>query len=88
MRIFDSQLQYSHPLVDSAYQTGTVPAAGSVFDITNFGSGFENVYTDLVGAGTGGANLITDLFDTPFGDFAIPTTFDAAADIAANSIFP
>jgi hypothetical protein len=33
----------------------------------------------LVGEGTGGANLITDTFDTPFGDFNIPTDFDMAA---------
>ena len=74
-------------LVDRADLTGTYPAIGSVFDTANFGSGFENIYTDLVGAGTNGANLITDVFDTPFGDFAIPTTFDAAA-LAAGSVFP
>ena len=50
-----------------------------MFDTFNLGNGFENVYTDLVGEGTGGANLITDTFDTPFGDFNIPTDFDLAA---------
>jgi hypothetical protein len=79
----------SELLVDDAQggPTGTAPEVGSVIDTTNFGSGFENVYTDLVGAGTNGANLITDVFDTPFGDFTIPTTFDAAA-LALGSYFP
>lgn len=73
-------------LVDQGGLSGTYPAVGSVFDTTNFGSGFENVYTDLVGAGTSGGNLITDVFDTPFGDFAIPTTFDAAALALGTSL--
>jgi hypothetical protein len=51
----------------------------SVIDIWNLGGGYENVYTDLVGLGTGGANQITDTVITPFGNFDIPTTFDAAA---------
>ncbi len=76
-------------LVDSADLSGVHPAVGSVFDITNFGGGFENVYTDLVGAGPSGANLITDVLETPLGfDVTIPTTFDAAADVVAGSIFP
>jgi hypothetical protein len=77
----------SELLVDQGGLSGTHPEVGSVFDTLNFGGGFENVYTDLVGAGTNGANLITDVFDTPFGDFAIPTTFDAAA-LALGSYFP
>ena len=56
-----------------------LPPVGSVFDTFTMGNGFENVYTDLVGEGTGGANLIADVFDTPFGDFNIPTDFDMAA---------
>jgi hypothetical protein len=74
-------------LVDSAGLSGTHPEVGSVFDVANFGGGFENIYSDLVGAGTGGANLITDVFDTPFGDFTIPTMFDAAA-LALGDYFP
>lgn len=75
-------------LVDQSDLSGIHPAIGSVFDITNFGGGFENFYSDLVGAGTNGANLISDMFDTPFGDFAIPVTYDAAADVIAGSYFP
>jgi hypothetical protein len=56
----------------------------SVIDIWNLGGGYENIYTDLAGLGTGGANEITDTVVTPFGNFDIPTTFDAAAlDFAA-----
>jgi hypothetical protein len=59
------------------------PPPGSVFDNANFGNGFENIYSDVVGAGANGTNLITDTFDTPFGDFNMPTDFDAAALIDA-----
>jgi hypothetical protein len=56
----------------------------SLIDIWNLGGGYENIYTDLAGLGTGGANEITDTVVTPFGNFDIPTTFDAAAlDFAA-----
>jgi hypothetical protein len=55
----------------------------SVFDITNFGGGFENYYTDLAGLGPNGAGDISDTFYTPFGHFDIPVTFDAAALPAA-----
>ena len=54
-------------LVDQGYASGTTPAVGSVFDVTNFGGGFENIYSDLVGAGSSGANVITDVLDTPLG---------------------
>jgi hypothetical protein len=59
----------------------------SVIDIWSLGGGYENVYTDLVGLGTGGANEITDTVVTPFGNFDIPTTFDAAAfDFGAPAV--
>jgi hypothetical protein len=76
-------------LVDDGGLSGDHPEVGSVFDVTTFGSGFENVYSDLVGAGANGANLITDSFDTPFGDFAIPTAFDASAlALSLGDYFP
>ena len=52
------------------------PSVGSVFDTTTAGP-FTNVYADLVSA-TGGADTITDTLETPFGDYNIPITFDAA----------
>jgi hypothetical protein len=73
-------------LVDQGGLSGTHPEVGSVFDTLNFGSGFENVYTDLVGAGANGANLVTDVFDTPFGDFTVPITFDAASLALGTSL--
>jgi hypothetical protein len=76
-------------LVDEGGLSGTHPEVGSVFDVTNFGGGFENLYSDLVGAGANGANLITDTFDTPFGDFAIPTAFAASAlALSLGGYFP
>ncbi len=53
---------------------GAVPT-GSIFDFTNFGGGYENEYSDI----PAGPDAITDTFITPFGDFNIPTTFDALA---------
>jgi hypothetical protein len=44
-----------------------LPADGTVYDVTNFGGGFENVYTDVPGA-AGAAGTVTDTFVTPFGD--------------------
>jgi hypothetical protein len=58
--------------------TGTDdPPAGSVFNTIDFG-GDENYYSDIVST-DGGANTITDTLVTPFGDYTIPVTFDAAA---------
>jgi hypothetical protein len=69
-------------LVTSA--TGDAPAAGSVIDVANFGSGFETVYSDLISST--GPSVITDTLVTPFGDFAFPTTFDATSGLIADTI--
>jgi hypothetical protein len=54
------------------------PSVGSVFDTYTAADGlFTNVYADVVSA-TGGADTITDTLETPFGDYNIPITFDAA----------
>ena len=63
---------------------GDVPAVGSVIDVTNYGSGFETVYSDLISST--GPNVISESFVTPFGDFAIPTTFDATSGLMADMI--
>ena len=65
--------------------TGNAPAAGSVFEVDNYGHGYELVYSDLVGAGTDGHNLYTDTLVTPFGDYTVPTSYDAAAVLANDS---
>ena len=63
---------------------GDVPAVGSVIDVANYGSGFETVYSDLISST--GANVISETFVTPFGDFAIPSTFDATSGLMADTI--
>ncbi len=64
------------------FDSHTIPnALAGVIDQTTFGSGWENVYTDFDGAGVFGADGITDTLITPFGDFNIPTTFDALAEV-------
>lgn len=63
-----------------------LPAVGTVYDVANFGNGFENIYTDIPGA-DGGSGTITDTLVTPFGDFNIPTDFDAAALLDPGDAF-
>lgn len=58
-----------------------LPADGTVFDVTNFGSGFENIYTDVPGA-AGAAGSVTDTFVTPLGDYNLSdlvSAFDLSA---------
>lgn len=64
--------------------TGTGgPSVGSVFDTYSLGYGYESVYSDMVST-TGGSNVISETLATPFGDYTIPVTFDAAADAFNN----
>ena len=63
--------------------SGDAPAVGSVFEIYNYGDGYESIYSDI--PSTTGSNTITDTFVTPFGDFQIPDTYAAAAAFAADS---
>ena len=64
---------------------GEVPPVGSVFDTFTFGNGgYENIYTDLASTTVGG-DVISDTLVTPFGDFTIPATIDAAAGLASDS---
>jgi hypothetical protein len=65
--------------------TGDLPPAGSVFDVNDNGFGYETIYSDL--ASTTGANVISETFVTPFGDFAINPTFDLAANAADSTFF-
>lgn len=64
---------------------GDLPPVGSVFDVDNYGLGIETVYSDL--ASTTGANVITETFVTPFGDFAINPAFELAANAADSTFF-
>jgi hypothetical protein len=61
--------------------SGSDPDApiGSVFGTVTFGdTGIESFYTDIPST-TGGADVITDILQTPLGDFTIPTSLDAIA---------
>jgi hypothetical protein len=59
---------------------GDAPPVGSWIEYTTYGtSGFGSIYTDLTGDPQ---NTITETLITPFGDFSIPTTIDAAAGLA------
>jgi hypothetical protein len=52
------------------------PSAASVFDTSNIGDGaFVNVYSDIYSPS---GDTITDTVESPYGDYTIPTTFDAA----------
>lgn len=62
---------------------GDIPAVGSIFNTIDYG-GDELVYSDLVGKS--GSDVITDTLVTPYGDYDIPTTFDAAdAETLSNN---
>lgn len=43
------------------------PAVGSIVNVLNYGGGFENAYSDIVGSAP------ADEIITPFGDVAVPT---------------
>jgi hypothetical protein len=66
-------------------EAGDLPPVGSVFDVNSYGFGFETIYSDLVP--TDGANVITETFVTPFGDFALNPFMDLAADVPEGSFF-
>jgi hypothetical protein len=76
--------------VDSVTGTSSdLPTAGSVYDVFNFGNGYENVYTDIAGA-TGSAGTVTDTFVTPFGNIDLSSLFgsiDAVAGLNPGDAF-
>jgi len=64
-------------LVTSDVSGTDAPPVGSVFDTyTIDGGAFENIYSAIPSAS--GAAVISDTLATPFGDYTIPVTFDAA----------
>jgi hypothetical protein len=64
-----------------------LPTDGTVYSITNFGSGFANIYEAIPNADGDAASSITDTVVTPFGNFDIPTDFDAIADLDPGAAF-
>ncbi len=63
-----------------------LPTEGTVYDVANFGNGFENIYIAVPGE-DGSATSITDTLVTPFGDFNIPTDFDATGLLDPGDAF-
>ena len=66
-----------------------VPADGSVYDVLNFGDGFENVYTAIPGA-AGAADTVTDTLVTPFGNINLDSLLaglDAVSALDPGSAF-
>lgn len=63
--------------------SGQAPAVGSVFEVDNYGSGWENAYSDIVST-TSGSNAITDTWLTPFGDFNVPDSYDASSSLTTD----
>lgn len=63
-----------------------LPAVGTVYDVMNFGNGFQNIYTAVPGV-DGADGSITDTLVTPFGDFNIPTDFDATGLLDPGDAF-
>ena len=65
----------------TASQAAELPAVGTIYSVTDFGSGFENIYEAIPNADDTAASSIIDTFATPFGDFQLPTMFDAIAPL-------
>jgi hypothetical protein len=88
---FDADVTNTLDVFDNSTETIDVTSStdpdlpdGSVIETVNWGNNdFENIYTDIVSA-TGGADTVTDTLVTPFGDFTIPTTLDAAAGLPTD----
>jgi hypothetical protein len=83
-----------------ANPTDTFPTDGSVYDIANFGNGFENVYSDvaaepmynlgtdsLSGIGTTATGTITDTFVTPFGNIDLTPLVDGFSTLVHGGDF-
>jgi hypothetical protein len=89
-------------LVSVANPTDSFPTEGSVYDIANFGNGFENVYSDvaaapaqfanattdaLSGTGTAATGTITDTFVTPFGNIDLTSLVDSFSTLVHGGNF-
>jgi hypothetical protein len=64
-----------------------LPDAGTVYSITNLGSGYANVYEAVPNADGTAASSITDTLVTPFGNLDVPTDYDAIAPIDPGAAF-
>jgi hypothetical protein len=78
---------FSELVVTSSEQGTSAPPVGSVYEINNMGSGFENVYSDIAPSTPGGADTLSDTLVTPFGDVPLMTDLHAFFD-SSDSYFP
>jgi hypothetical protein len=78
---------FSELVVTSSEEGTSAPPVGSVYEINNLGSGFENVYSDIAPTTPGGADTLSDTLVTPFGDIPITTDLHAFFD-STYSFFP
>lgn len=76
-------------LADASAADGTLPTVGTVYDVLNFGGGFENIYTAIPGV-DGAAAQISDVLATPFGNVDLSDLFggiDATALLNPGDAF-
>jgi hypothetical protein len=62
-------------LVTSSVSGTSAPPVGSVYDVLNIGSGFENFYSDIAPTTAGVPDTLSDTFVTPFGDIPLMVDF-------------
>jgi hypothetical protein len=74
--------RFSELVVTNSEQDTTAPAVGSVYQITNMGDGFENVYADVAPTTPGGTDTLSDTLVTPFGDIPLMTDLHSFFDSA------
>jgi hypothetical protein len=67
--------------------TSDLPDVGAMYSITDLGSGWANVYVAVPNADGTEAATITDTLVTPFGNFDIPTDYDAVAHLDPGAAF-
>ncbi len=62
---------------------GDAPPVGSEYEVVNWGYGYESIYSAIAST-TSGGDMISETLVTPYGDFILPPSFDAAAGLAAD----
>jgi hypothetical protein len=62
-------------LVTSPVSGTSAPPVGSIYDVLNLGSGFENFYSDIAPTTAGGPDTLADTLATPFGDIPLMVDF-------------
>ena len=58
-----------------------LPTVGTVYSVTDLGSGYENIYEAIPNADNTAASSITDTLITPFGNIDLSTPYDAIASL-------